>query len=197
MKYFDFSCPFCQQKFSAASELEGESFKCPTCERNFVIKSTKESRDCGVDVKKSCMNNADVKNNADSLVAETMSEQINQLKTEIILQAEFSNTTVHELKKINRLLTCFFGLSIVITLFILFIQVPAFQRNIEHQVNNLAKNIPGQITDKRIISYTWEEYGEMKDKVRNALEDGYEPAGFMCNNRLKGGLFLFVKRKKN
>lgn len=188
MKYFDFSCPFCQQQFSIASELEGEFFKCPTCGQDFVIEST-ETRSASA-------KRTEIEQNINSH-PETVSVQIEQLKLEIARQAEFANTAVRELKNINRLLSWLFGLLIVIILFIHFITVPAFLQNIGDHLNKLADNIPGQITDNRIISYTWEEFGEMESKVRNALDAGYEPAGFMCNNSLKGGLFLFVKRKKD
>ena len=36
----------------------------------------------------------------------------------------------------------------------------------------------------------------MEREFEKAIDEGYEPAGYVCQNSIKGGFFLFVKREK-
>ena len=53
---------------------------------------------------------------------------------------------------------------------------------------------PRQIKEHKIVCYSWENSSEMEEKIKNALEEGFEPAGFLCPNGIRGGFYLFVKR---
>ena len=83
MKYFDFSCPFCRQKFSVAPESNGKSFKCPTCGQDFIIGSGNENFHSCNTATKHFVNYGIAKNYTDNLVIREISEQIKQLKSEI------------------------------------------------------------------------------------------------------------------
>ena len=52
------------------------------------------------------------------------------------------------------------------------------------------------IISYKLINYTWEYQYSMEDEFKKALDAGYEPVGYVCQNSIKGGFFLFVKRKK-
>ena len=110
MKYFNFSCPFCQQQFSIASELDGEFFKCPTCSKNFIMDSGKENFHPAGIASNSSVNRADAKNNMDSFIAETVAEQIKQLKTEIASQTKILKTMENRADTLNAMFTGFFVL---------------------------------------------------------------------------------------
>ncbi len=58
------------------------------------------------------------------------------------------------------------------------------------------RNNTGRIIDYKLINYTWEYPSLMESEFRTAITAGYEPAGYVCQNSLKGGFFLFVKRSK-
>ena len=108
MKYFDFSCPFCQQQFSIASELEGESFKCPTCERNFVIKSIEENFDLYNSRKHSYVNNAIP--SIDTSTTKAVIEEIKQLKSEITRQTKICQDIEESAQSLNTMFSWFFFL---------------------------------------------------------------------------------------
>lgn len=110
MKYFNFSCPFCQQQFSIASELDGEFFKCPTCSKNFIMDSGKENFHPAGIASNSSVNRADAKNNMDSFIAATVAEQIKQLKTEIASQTKILKTMENRADTLNAMFTGFFVL---------------------------------------------------------------------------------------
>ena len=48
----------------------------------------------------------------------------------------------------------------------------------------------------KLINYTWDYPALMESEFRDALNAGYEPVGYVCQNSIKGGFFLFVKRAK-
>lgn len=48
----------------------------------------------------------------------------------------------------------------------------------------------------KIINYTWEYQYTMDAEFKEALDAGYEPVGYVCQNSIKGGFFLFVKRAR-
>ncbi len=53
-----------------------------------------------------------------------------------------------------------------------------------------------RIVGYKIINYTWEYSYSMDSEFKEAIEAGYEPVGYICQNGIKGGFFLFVKRAK-
>lgn len=64
------------------------------------------------------------------------------------------------------------------------------------QVQTMAHLNGNRIIDCKLISYTWEYPSLMENEFRAAILDGYEPAGYVCQNSIKGGFFLLVKRSK-
>ena len=60
--------------------------------------------------------------------------------------------------------------------------------------NKLGKS--NRIVDCKIINYTWEYSYSMEKEFKDAIAAGYEPVGYLCQNSIKGGFFLFVKRAK-
>ena len=58
----------------------------------------------------SSVNRADAKNNMDSFIAETVAEQIKQLKTEIASQTKILKTMENRADTLNTMFTCFFVL---------------------------------------------------------------------------------------
>lgn len=71
------------------------------------------------------------------------------------------------------------------------------QRSIAKDISTLAGNTSYKpVTAYKIINYTWEYSSLMESEFRKALDAGFEPAGYLCQNSIKGGMFLFVKRAK-
>ena len=52
------------------------------------------------------------------------------------------------------------------------------------------------IVGYKLIDYTWEYQSLMDLQFKNAIKEGYEPVGYVCQNSIKGGFFLFIKREK-
>ena len=64
-------------------------------------------------------------------------------------------------------------------------------------ISSLASNTAYKpVAEYKIIDYTWEYPASMNIEFKQALAAGFEPAGYVCQNSIKGGMFLFVKRAK-
>ena len=183
MDFFDFSCPYCQQELSISTELKGKFFKCPNCGKEILMEFQNK-------VQFPTENKEKRKQNAESEKPDFIYEEIKQLKTEATRQNEFSNMLLKELKRTNRTLNLFILFSVFIMIVILALVHYNFR-----DIHNDIKRFSDTPTDHKIISYTWENFYEMEAEVKKALNSGYSPAGFMCNNSIKGGFFLFVRRK--
>ena len=96
--------------------------------------------------------------------------------------------TTHSSNHTSNLLTNVLLFIVIVFLSILSLQILTINESLSYK--------PNPILGYKMISYTWEEPHEMQKEFKNALDEGYEPVGYVCQNSIKGGFFLFVKRAK-
>lgn len=85
--------------------------------------------------------------------------------------------------------------SLVIVMAILMGIMCLLMMNINSKLEALSpKDNP--IVETKLINYTWDMPYTMENEFSTAVREGFEPAGYVCQNSIKGGFFLFVKRRK-
>jgi hypothetical protein len=101
----------------------------------------------------------------------------------------------------NRPINVFIQLFMVAIVCLLVVMVSQMNKmndklgSMSHELESMShKSNP--IIGYKIINYTWEYQYTMEAEFKETLEAGYEPVGYVCQNSLKGGFFLFVKRAK-
>ena len=90
--------------------------------------------------------------------------------------------------KTSNLLTNVLLIIVIVLLSVFCLQLFKIDEKISYKSN--------PIIGYKMINYTWEEPYEMQKEFKNALDEGYEPVGYVCQNSIKGGFFLFVNRAK-
>ena len=81
--------------------------------------------------------------------------------------------------------------NILLIIVIVFLSVFSLQL---FKINKILSYKSNPILGYKIINYTWEKPYDMQTEFKNAFDEGYEPVGYVCQNSIKGGFFLFVKR---
>lgn len=191
------TCPFCGAKGELDEFQEGAKVNCPSCGKDFVLDGSVVSKEDEVsrsfpskDLKKDASTEPDPQTKA----AENIPPKDEQPKTEskdskentAHVSISMPGTPVTEVK----LLT-----SLMILMVIMMGIMCLLMMNINSKLDALSpKDNP--IISTKLIDYTWEYPALMKGEFDKAIGDGYEPAGYVCQNSIKGGFFLFVKRRK-
>lgn len=189
-------CPFCGLKAELDDFVEGAQVECPQCKRVFTLGMSvmdSEQASSSEDIK-SVQENKSIDANEKAEAVEKTEEKKQKESSEgekddnalVHISEIASSSTTSEIKILKVLL-----IVMVIIMGIMCI----LMMNMNAKLDAMSpKDNP--ITDCRLINYTWEYPALMQGEFDDAIRAGYEPAGYVCQNSIKGGFFLFVKRKK-
>lgn len=200
-------CPFCNQPYDVDDFSEEVVIECANCSLKFPLDKTL------VDSMEQSEENPAFSASAPSGQERTSFKphiRNNAVETpEIERREERSISVPGPSGKLSLILT---NVLLLIVAIILGLQMFRTDKQVEalsEQLTNIHRqmtSINGQletmshksnpIVGYKIINYTWEYSYSMEAEFRNAIKEGYEPVGYVCQNSLKGGFFLFIKREK-
>lgn len=196
-------CPHCQSSLDTPVSLEGKEVQCPICKKNFTVIFQEESVE-----ENPPMDSPQEKDQAQFFFRHSEQSDYSPQKQNPLKIVEKKKTNHPFAKRILLLwitggCACLLIIMNILMGFSLFVQqenVNKLEKRLQglaKDINELASNTSYKpVTEYKIINYTWEYSALMESEFKNALAAGFEPAGYLCQNSIKGGMFLFVKRGK-
>ena len=217
-------CPHCQSQLDTPVSLEGKEVQCPICKKNFTVTFQPESENNDqpdINPPQEYKAQQFSQHSAQSDPSASLSKKENPVriaKNEKASRPLVTRTLLLWIVGGCALLLLVLNVLLGLSLFIQQTNVERLEKRIQGLqmvVNNglestrdsqtkMAKDIKTlasnttykPVTGYKIINYTWEYSALMEREFREALSAGFEPAGYLCQNSIKGGMFLFVKRAK-
>lgn len=190
-------CPFCGAKGELDEFQEGAKVKCPSCGENFVLDRfsiCQEDESTQSPASQELEKDASAEPDSHPKAIETPAPKGEQPKAESKDDKEnaapvavpISGNAAAEIKLLK---------SLVIVMAILMGIMCLLMMNINSKLEALSpKDNP--IVETKLINYTWDMPYTMESEFSTAVREGFEPAGYVCQNGIRGGFFLFVKRRK-
>ena len=202
-------CPTCGGQFSVDSSMAMQNVRCPHCGESIYLEGfetePQEARDGGTDGQE---------------IGDDAPQSDMTSSPEVQPHNERSKPSVKMLSLLGKVSVAHCTLAsliaIIAMLTVFCVQLSRLCAQMSNQMSNLNDRLvdvqhlldsqndkldtisrrSNSIVGYKLINYTWEYSALMEMEFRNAIEEGYEPVGYVCQNSLKGGFFLFVKRSK-
>ena len=208
-------CPTCGGQFSVDSSMAMQNVRCPHCGESIYL----EGFESGQEETPEGRGNRSKENPASSGRTGSPSTIDSQFRNNSRYQTPQRSMPLQALDQVPKERSRVFlhTLLVAIVAILVFLCTQLF-RLCEHmsKVNDKLESVNGKLYDVKdklvdvdnklgksnrivgykLIDYTWEYSALMENEFRTAIEAGYEPVGYVCQNSIKGGFFLFVKRAK-
>ena len=205
-------CPFCGAKGELDEFQEGAKVNCPSCGKDFVLdvfSVFQGDETSSPSASKNLKNDASDKPDSQTKAVESIPPKDGQTMTEsndgkekaAPVSTSMSGNASAEIKPLQALVILMIIMMGFMCLLMMNINsklnaLSPIMMNINSKLDALSpKDNP--IISTKLIDYTWEYPTLMKAEFDDAVQAGYEPAGYVCQNSIKGGFFLFIKRKTN
>jgi len=194
-------CPYCNQKYDLDEFMEGAKVECAKCSQKFTLDMMLVDANDRAPEKPPRSTPVPVAKPVGTQHYKKDSEQ-NEVEGEKKERPAFASmpARIQSIGLTNVLL-------IAIAVLLVVLCTGMFKTNkqmsrTDEQMSEISDKLDAlstksnPITGYKLVDYTWEYPSLMEMEFRNAIDEGYEPAGLISLNSLKGGIFLFVKRKK-